>query len=321
MSPYRRNILVGTTVILALVFLGWMILKFGDRPARIFSTPTMPITFVSDRGDGLGEGSNITYRGVSVGRVKTVKRTPDGKQVIIDSEVDVTPPLPANLQGEIVMLSALGGTSTLTLQITGPSELGQLQSGATLGAHFAGLQFLPPEFADLARELKTTAQQFRESQVILHVDEQVAKAGKVLDSANQFISDPKLRENITTAAANIRSASETINRIGTKLDKLSDQATATMTDVRTTVNKGGENLDSISKQLNERLAQIGKTLDHFESVASKIDAGQGTAGQLVNDPKLYQSLVDSARELNLTISDFKRLVEQWEQEGVSFKLK
>ena len=59
----------------------------------------------------------------------------------------------------------------------------------------------------------------------------------------------------------------------------------------------------------------------FAAVAAKIDAGQGTAGQLVNDPKLYQSLVDSARELNATITDFKRLVEQWEQEGVSLKLK
>jgi ABC-type transporter Mla subunit MlaD len=214
MSPYRRNILVGTTVILALVFLGWMILKFGDRPARIFSTPTMQVTFVSDRGDGLGEGSNITYRGVSVGRVKTVKRTPDGKQVIIDSEVDVTPPLPANLQGEIVMLSALGGTSTMTLQLLEPEEKGTLAAGQTLRAHYVGLQFLPPEFADLARELRTTAQQFRESKLILHVDEQVQKAGKVLDSANQFISDPQLRENVKIAAANIRSASETINRVG-----------------------------------------------------------------------------------------------------------
>jgi phospholipid/cholesterol/gamma-HCH transport system substrate-binding protein len=321
MSPYRRNILVGVTVILALVFLGWMILKFGDRPAKIFATPTMPITFISDRGDGLGDGSNITYRGVSVGRVKTVKRGPDGKEVIIEAEVDTTPPLPANVQGEIVMLSALGGTSTLALQLTDQQEQGQLQSGAKLRARFLGLQFLPPEFADLARELRLSAQQFRESKVIQHIDEQVTKAGKVLDSANEFIADPKLREDIKTAAANIRSASETINRVGTKLDKLSDQASATMTDVRQTVTKGGENLDSISKQVGDRLTQIAKTLDHFESMANKIDTGRGTAGQLVNDPKLYQALVDSARELNLTITDLRRLVEQWEQEGVSLKLK
>src|SRR5439155_19922777 len=168
MSPYRRNILVGTTVIGALAILGWMILKFGDRPARLFSTPTMPITFISDRGDGLGEGSNVTYRGVTVGRVKNVKRTDDGKQVIIEGEVDISPPLPANLEGEIVMLSALGGTSTLTLVPIDAVEKGKLESGARLRAHFVGLQFLPPEFAELARELRATAQQFRESKVILH---------------------------------------------------------------------------------------------------------------------------------------------------------
>jgi hypothetical protein len=42
---------------------------------------------------------------------------------------------------------------------------------------------------------------------------------------------------------------------------------------------------------------------------------------LLNDPKLYQSLLDSSKELNATISDLRRLVEQWEQEGVSLKVK
>ena len=218
------------------------------------------------------------------------------------------------------MLSALGGTSTLTLVPIDAVEKGKLESGARLRAHFVGLQFLPPEFAELARELRATAQQFRESKVILHLDEQVEKAGKVLDSANQFISDPKLRQDIQTAATNVRTASETINRIGTKLDKLSDDAAATMTDVRQTVTKTGNHVDDISKQVGDRLTQIAKTLDHFESIAAKIDQGKGTAGQLVNDPKLYQALVDSSRELNATITDFKRLVEQWEQEGVSLKL-
>src|ERR1051326_7748553 len=98
MSPYRRNILVGATVILALAFLGWMILKFGDRPARIFSTPpppTGPFMLVASRGDWLGDGSNITYRGVGVGRIKTVRRSLNGKDVIIQADVDTTPPLPA----------------------------------------------------------------------------------------------------------------------------------------------------------------------------------------------------------------------------------
>ena len=34
----------------------------------------------------------------------------------------------------------------------------------------------------------------------------------------------------------------------------------------------------------------------MQSVAQKIDQGNGTAGKLVNDPKLYESLADTAAE-------------------------
>ena len=321
MSPYRRNILVGVTVLIALITLGWMILKFGDRPVRMFSTPTMPVYFTGDRADGLGEGSNITYDGVIVGRIKQVKRQEDGKGVVIAAELDTKPPLPSNVHGEIVMMSALGGTSTMMLQVDGGSPQGTLGPGMTLRSRFLGLQFLPPEFAELARELKMTTTQFRESKLVLHLDEQVQKAGQVLDSANTLVGDPKLREEVKTAVTNIRSASETINRMSTKLDKLADDAQATMTDVRHSVKTTSTDVETLSKQASDRLEQISKTLDHFQSIAAKIDNGQGTAGQLVNDPKLYQALVDSTKELNMTITDFKRLVEQWEQEGISFKLK
>jgi phospholipid/cholesterol/gamma-HCH transport system substrate-binding protein len=93
-----------------------------------------------------------------------------------------------------------------------------------------------------------------------------------------------------------------------------------MGDVRTTVKTANTNIESVGKQLGDRLEQISRTLDHFQSIAGKIDNGQGTAGQLVNDPKLYQALVDSAMQLNQTIADLSRLVEQWEQEGMSLKL-
>ena len=36
----------------------------------------------------------------------------------------------------------------------------------------------------------------------------------------------------------------------------------------------------------------------------------------MNDPKLYETLVDTSQELNATIKDLKRLVQQWEQESI-----
>ena len=320
MSPYRRNILVGVVVLGALVALGWMILKFGDRPAKLFATPSQPVTFHTDRADGLGEGANITYRGVVVGRVKTVARAEDGKSVLIVAEVDQQPPLPANVTGVIRPLGQLGPTSSLNLMLTAPEPQGRLEPGATLNARFEPLTLFPPEMNELVEEFTVTARQFRESNIIANLNDRITQAGKVLESANGLIGDPKLKEDVHATLTNIRSAAETVNQIAPKLDKLANDAGATMTDVRATVNKAGTQIDSIGKQVGQRLTQIAAALEHFQSIANKIDNGQGTAGQLINDPKLYQALVDSSLQLNATITDLKRLVEQWEQEGISFKL-
>jgi phospholipid/cholesterol/gamma-HCH transport system substrate-binding protein len=320
MSPYRRNILVGATVLGALITLGWMILKFGDRPARIFATPSQPISFTTDRADGLGEGSNITYRGVIVGRVKQVLRTPDGKEVIIEGEVDRDPPLPENLEGAIRQVSQLGGTSNIHLLLVGKELKGKLAPGAKLPAHYEGLSLFPPEFNELAVELTSTVRSFREQKLLENVNAQVTKAGQLMESANSLIADPKLREDLKATMASLRQTSETIQQVAPKLDKIADDASSTMADVRTTVKTANTNIDSIGKQLTSRIEQLSKTLDHFQSISAKIDNGNGTAGQLINDPKLYQALVDSAMQLNQTIADLNRLVEQWEQEGISFKL-
>jgi len=67
--------------------------------------------------------------------------------------------------------------------------------------------------------------------------------------------------------------------------------------------------------------KLGNVLDRLDSVANKIDQGKGTAGLLVNDARLYQGLVDTSKDLNLTIKDLQRVVQQWEQEGIALKLK
>jgi phospholipid/cholesterol/gamma-HCH transport system substrate-binding protein len=127
--------------------------------------------------------------------------------------------------------------------------------------------------------------------------------------------------------ANVRQATEQANQIAAKLDRfssdlegLSKQSSETITDVRATINRGGQHMDETVKNLNSRIDQVGKLLEQFQSIAERVDKGEGTAGLLIRDPKLYESLVATAATLNLMMADLRRLVQQWEQEGVSFKL-
>jgi len=305
MTPYRRNIVVGATMLGALIILGWMIIQFGEVPAQWFAPPMMPIKIITERADGIAEGSAIGYRGVAVGRVTKVTMGEDLIHVNIDAQVDQAQPLPRNVEG-VIKSQVFGGSGILSLQLVGNAPEGKLQANDQIKARFVGLDFIPPELATLATELQLTARQFRESNVVAHLDQQVQKVGKILDSVDSLISDPKFQENIREAVASIRTAA--------------GQASQTLAEVRTTIGKTNTGIDTFTKQMTGRMEELSRTLTNVESITAKIDKGQGTAGALVNDAKLYEALVDTARSLDATVKDLNRLIQQWEQEGVPFKL-
>ena len=327
MTAYRRNMLVGAVMLVALVALGWMIIKFGGGPATWFTPPQMSVRFVAERADGIADGSNIFYRGVVVGRVISTELGGAKEPVVIQGLINREPILPGNLRGVIRTNSLLGSGASIDLAMTEPKPTGALKNNAVLQTEYAGTGILPPEFSELANELRATARQLRDSGVIEEVKATVTKVGHLSDSLNTFVSDKEMRDNLTTTVANLRTASENATRLtanlekfSTDLDAMSADASATIKTANTTIARAGGHVDDLSRQLNDRLIQAAELLKTFNSIAAKVDQGQGTAGLLVNDPKLYDSLVDTSRSLNLTIADLKRLVNQWETEGAYFRL-
>jgi phospholipid/cholesterol/gamma-HCH transport system substrate-binding protein len=328
-QPSRRNFLVGVTVLFALLVFAWMILNFGEKSAGIFTPAKMPLHFDAARATGLSEGSSVNYLGVPVGTVTSVERSADGKGVRIEATVRRTPPLPANIYGKIVQYSAIGSGSDLDIEYTGDQPEGELQPDAQLQAKYVGLQLnlLPPEYANTASEIgrmsleiRKIAEQLRESGTLKDIDTavknlniQITKAGNAMDSANAILGDETNRQNIKQALANIRNTSDRLQTLGDSIQKASDNASTAVKDVQIRV-------DDLSKQTGDRILQISTVLTNLQSVMEKIDTGKGSAGQLVNDPRLYQSLVDSSRELAATTADLHRLVQQWEQEGVTIHL-
>jgi phospholipid/cholesterol/gamma-HCH transport system substrate-binding protein len=311
--------MVGVTVLTALLALGWMILKFAGVPIALLVAPRMQVHFVADRADGLSEGSNVTYRGINVGQVTRLTRLPDDR-IRVDAQVDDKPPLPANVKGLIRSTGLLGGGSALQLTLTSEKPEGQMAKNQEIPVAYVGLDLLPPEFAELAGELRLTARQFRESNVVIHLDEQIQHLGKVIDSVQGYIDDPTMRQDLKDSVANLRTATEKANKIGEDLDQFTQHLDQLSTETRTTIQKTQGHIDDLSKSTGDRLLQLSASLDQLQQIVQKINQGKGTAGQLVNDPKLYESLVDTTQELNATIKDLKRLVEQWEQEGVPLKM-
>jgi phospholipid/cholesterol/gamma-HCH transport system substrate-binding protein len=311
MSAYQRNVLVGVVVLVGLGMLGWMVLQFANKAATFFLTTGTRITLTTARAEGIADGSPVTYRGVNVGRVTGVRRvlTNDREDVVIDAVIDADPPLPANLHGRIKQTSLLGGSAMVALEIdelatTRPGaskNVGVLGSGANLQADFV------PDVTSLTDSVQTLS----------------SSAQTMINSINQVIGDPKVNEDIRASLANARQTLENANKVSARLEtlgasfeKTADSAQATMGEVQITVKDARGEIKRMSDNLNQRLGEIAQSLQRIQSVTQKIDQGQGTAGKLVNDPKLYEALTDTAAELKLTVKDLRRLIQQWEQEGI-----
>jgi ABC-type transporter Mla subunit MlaD len=105
------------------------------------------------------------------------------------------------------------------------------------------------------------------------------------------------------------------------LEGLTEEASQTLTQARGTIGKTETEVLSVARNMNDQLTQLGKLIDQFQQISQKVEKGQGTAGALVNDPRLYETMVDTARQMQMTVADLRRLIQQWEEEGVSLKLR
>jgi len=333
MTSYRKNIAVGATMLGALALLGLMILIFGEAPVRLFKPAQLQIKFIADSGEGLTNGSPILYLGVNIGQVKRVELPTNEPGVVIWGQVEAKRPIPGNVDG-IIRSSLIGGNTTLTLEPIGGVASGQLKDNDVIHARLGGSNVLPHEFAELAKELtelskklQTTVGDFNSAKVVdkvtaalESVQKTADKFGATSDDLRKLIGDKEIRGNLQTTLANFKDVSENAKVITKNLEKFSADLQKTNADAALVITKTGGHVDEISKQLGARLEQMAGALEKFQSIANKIDKGEGTVGKLINDPKLYEALLETSQELNLTVKDLKRLVEQWEQEGVSFKL-
>ena len=349
MSPNKRNLMVGLVVLAGLGVLAWMVLKFANRAASFFLTQGTHVTVLAERADGLSEGSAVYYRGVNVGRVLGVTLG-ENQTVNIRAIIEPGRPVPANVQGIIRTGNLLSASASIFLEpvqlvaeqvdpnANAPESqpVRMLQEGDVLKATMPrGNALLPEEFNETLRE-------FQERKLIQHVDEavvtireQAIKAGQLMDSIRGLTDDQELRGDVKEAISRINDATKQANEIGEELktfsrnlNDLSKQASDTITEVngavgdaRKTIDNGNRHMDVLAKNMNSRIEQVGKVLEQFDAVVARMERGEGTAGKLFNDPMLYDAMAATAAELNLMVADLRRLVQQWEQEGISFKMR
>jgi phospholipid/cholesterol/gamma-HCH transport system substrate-binding protein len=154
------------------------------------------------------------------------------------------------------------------------------------------------------------------------------RVDRILAGMEQTFGKVQTEKGFDAIIANLAEASERSITAIEALEAFAKEARATAAGAgRTfqaataTIEGAGKNVDKVAEQMAASARELSRLLATFNKVAMKIDSGKGTAGKLLNDPKLYNNLLDSTRQMTLLLKDFRDLIEFWKKRGVGVKLK
>ena len=82
-----------------------------------------------------------------------------------------------------------------------------------------------------------------------------------------------------------------------------------------------QSFDRLSVKSQYAADELAGTLQRFNVLLERVTDGSGTAGRIVNDPRMYESITDAGAKLSLALDEFRELLAQWKADGVKMKVK
>jgi ABC-type transporter Mla subunit MlaD len=330
----------------SLVELGILMVWFGETPSWIARGEwTLRITGVTEL-SGVSEGTPVNLSGVQIGRVKALEfvnpERPDlGVVIVARIKQQYTVP-----QGAIAKVygTALGfGTGHVDIVVE-PGVRAEMidKDFAEIRGEMHNIirELLTKElvdslertithFGDLAAAAKPVAENLSrllEERTVAQVTEpDAAKRGLTpnistvverLDALaahiNEVLGDENLQADVRSAVGDLKDAAEelrdTVALWKTESQKVADNLNAGIDNTEL-------NLDESFAKLNQVLENLDDATKSMSRLLYQVAEGQGTAGLLARDERLYEAAVLSLERLSELIGTLQRITTKIEQDG------
>ncbi len=300
----KKEIKIGIVFVIATVVLIWGLMYL--KGLELFRT-NRTFYAVYDHVNGLVAANPILIKGLQVGQVKKIYFHPrDPRKIIVELYILGDYPIPKNSFARIFSSSLLGSREVEI--IPGDSQV-MAQNGDTLFSQTEAT--LGEEVNRQLLPLKNKAEN-----LISSIDSIAVIIQEVLNK--------NTRENLVEAIEHVKQTLENIAHATHNLDTLVDSERNNLAAIIGNVESISRNLkgnndkitniitnfsdisDSLTKaRIPETLLQVNKVVTDLELVLQKINKGEGTVGQLVNNEQLYKEVEKAARDLNLLLEDIK----------------
>ena len=301
----KRNMVVGSFVVIGIIVFIWLIFIFGELPLFITKHKSFYIFAQFPNAPGIQKNTPIRYCGYQIGKV--FKVDPPDRLVHLETgetinQVKIGLALETKYEHKIpdnslvrVMKRSMGSSYIEIIDVP-DKPTGFLNSGTTTlqGDIGSTHEFIPKEF----------------QQKVDSIADQICTLATDL---NKIVGDEENRRNVKLALANFVKATEQADETFKSIQAFSDRGQSAMDDtfqlMQDFSDKGQNAMDDVSEQLSETLKELRVTL-------TAINEGGGTAGKLINDPTLYDNLLNASQELQLAVAQLKHLAADAREKGI-----
>ena len=309
MGEWTRGAKVG---LFAIVLLGATLAIYSFVGKSRFGPKGIALHLTLKDATGLAPLSRINMAGIGIGRIKRIRVTPEGK-ARIDVEID---------PGMVLHKDASIGKQSATL-------LSEPYLGMTPGSENSPVMVNDDEIVnviepvttddilqrvgDIATNVQAVTKSLRETVGNEEGERQMKAILRNVEQAT-FALSMIAQENRASLRKTLKNVEDITDNAKPKTAKIldnADEATARLnaivgenrTDIRSAVKSTRETMDKASRATTT----LDSALGHVDSIAARIDRGEGTVGRLTKDEALIDEVQGAAEGLNDFVGGISRL--------------
>ena len=337
MSGRRQTTIVGIFTLAGIGVMCTLVFMFGG--GRMFFSSTYDINIHFDKGlVGVQTGQGVTMYGKRIGETRAVdfwnpQKMQEGVKVVV--AIDGKYEIPALSQATVVSNIMGIGRPTVQIEVIDPRDATKLPRdgrGTIMGEMVQPLdQVLPQnmlrdikqateDIGALAKALQPVAQnldrllesrdikQVDLQQVAANLDTVIQRFDLVLKNVNTVLGDEQNQANLREMLANARKMSETGTAVMDNLKSMSEDGMVTMKDA-----------DALARKLISTADDMSSVLKRMDQTIAMLNDKQGSLGLMLNDNRLYEEMVLSARRLTTMLDDMREVLDQVRQGKLRIK--
>lgn len=301
LSKYTK---LGVLIIISITILIWGLsyLK-GNDIFRQYKTYHV----VYERIDGLVESSKVTMNGYQIGQVKSINfDANDYGKLIVTFMIDASFRIPVSSVAQIIS-SDIMGTRSIKMVISNETEL--YSSNDTIPGAIesdlkeqVSLQVLP--IKNKAEQLLSTIDSAITVLTVIFNEDARQNLSESFANINQTI------DNIERTTANIQNIVESekgsINKIITNIEDITSTFSTNTKELEKTMQNLASFSDTLAQfSISPVLTNITSVSEQILELMEKLNSDESTAGLLLNDDQLYQSINGLSENLSFLIKDIQ----------------